>query len=135
MSREITRKDKREAGGWVALFIGLAVLYQVVLGWDGWLRLLAVTSALAGTAVLMFITGFARGFLRDTWPATHHELAAAQVQLAAGGYRKDGCHRWWNCLEDRPHVHMTHEDGSRLILIWNGVTVLDDQGRVLRHEP
>lgn len=127
---------RREGGAWLAVFFGLVLLYEVVLGWQGWMRLSAVAVALASTGVLMFVTGFARGFLRDTWPAVPPDLAEKVVQLRAGGWSTDRVHRWWECDEERPHVHMTHQgDGGTLILVWDGTLILDDRGNVVRREP
>lgn len=118
------------------MFAGLAFLYPVMTGWRGWMLLLATASALASTAVLMFTAGFARGFLRDTWPAIPPDLAEKAVQFRAAGWSTDRVHHWWECDEERPHVHMTHQgDGGTLILVWDGTTILDDRGNVMRREP
>lgn len=136
MAGPATRKDSREATFWLAVFTALVFLYPLAFGWGGWMRLLAVPAALASTAVLVFTTGFARGFLRDTWPAIPPDLAGKVVALQAAGWRTDRVHRWWDCGEERPHVHMMHQDdGGTLILVWDGTRYLDAAGNVLRHEP
>lgn len=131
-----SRDDKREGAFWLTVFTGLIFLYQFIFSWSGWMRLLAIAAALVSTAVLMFIAGFARGFIRDTWPAVPDGLAGKVVQLRAAGWSTGRVHRWWDCREERPHVHMTHQgDGGTLILVWDGVKHLDAAGNVTRHEP
>lgn len=130
----VKRKDSREATVWLTVFSGLIFGYPWVFGWDGWTRLLAVPAALLSTFILMFTAGFVRGFIRDTWPAVPASLADTVVRLRAGGWSTDQVHHWWDCAEKRPHVHMTHQDRGPLILIWNGITILDQDGNAVRHE-
>ena len=135
-ARETTEQNRWEVTGWLAVFTGLIFLYPEVFGWAGWMRMTAVAAAFASTAVLLFIVSFVRGFIRDTWPAVHPELAGKVAVLQGGGWTVDPVHRWWDCYERRPHVHMTGTGGSHpLVLVWDGTTVLDERGNVIRHEP
>lgn len=129
-----TTRDKAEATVWLSVFTGLTFLYQAVLDWDGWARLLALPVAMASTFVLMFLAGFVRGFVRDTWPGIHPELAGTVVQLRAGGWAVDGVHRWWECEEKQPHVHMSRDGAGPLVLVWDGIKTLDCHGNVIGHE-
>jgi hypothetical protein len=129
------RKDRPEATAWLTVFTGLIFLYPWIFGWHHWMRLLAVPAALASTLILMFAAGFARGFARDTWPSVPPDLAGKVVTLQAAGWSLDRVHRWWDCTEKHPHVHMSGpESGTPLVLVWDGTTILDRYGNVVRHE-
>lgn len=138
--RPSTRKDSWEATAWLTVFTGLIFGYQLVFSWGGWMRLLAVAAAFASTAVLMFTAGFIRGFIGDTWPrAVPPELTGQYMALEQAGWRLPRVHHWWKCEETRPHAHLVMPgapaEGRALILVWDGTTVLDEGGNVVRHEP
>lgn len=133
-TRPKTREETWEGTVCLAVFTGLLFTYSAVFGWNGWMTLAALLAASGSTAVLLFITGFVRGMARDLWPAVPPDLAPKVVSLRAGGWSVARAHLWQDCAEERPHVHMTHRDHGPLILIWDGTTVLDACGNVIRHE-
>lgn len=133
-SRE-RRPTTWEGTFWMTVFTGLIFLYPFIFSWDGWMILPAAAAALASTAVLMFAAGFARGMIRDLWPTVPPQLAEKAVSLQASGWSVARAHLREECDEARPHTHMTHQgDGGTLILVWDGTTVLDDHGNILRRE-